>query len=145
MVDRWDAVTPFGNKGQEGKPPPPPEPWRYGCPAFCLAVNMRRLTSWSRSTGKMYIVALPWSTLFLLWSFQEVMRSYLICRVIRFVCHGILQQTYDFSTAPCKCLSGKSIPHYMSDPPYFHTDVGYNSDPYPPPITTTPVRVLQGV
>ena len=72
LVDRYDAVTPFGKKVQEGAPPLPPMPWRDGSLARFKDVNVRRLTSWRWSTGTMEIVALPGSTLLLSWNFKHL-------------------------------------------------------------------------
>ena len=77
MVDRYNAVNPFGNIGQEGPPPLPPETCQYGCPARFWAVNARRLNSWKGSKGTMEIVALTGSTLLLLWSFQAFILSFI--------------------------------------------------------------------
>ena len=77
MVDRYDAVTPFGKKGQGRPPSLPSEPWRYGRPYYCQAMDVRRLTFWRGSTGTMEIMALPGSTLLSLWSFQSFIFSFI--------------------------------------------------------------------
>ena len=58
FVDRYNAVTLFGKKVQEGPPPLPPEPWQDRRPACCRDVNARRPTSWRVSSETMEIVVL---------------------------------------------------------------------------------------
>ena len=77
MVDRYDAVTPFGNKVQKVTLMSPPDMWQDRCPACCRSVNARRLTSWRVSTGKMEIVALPGYIFLSLWAFQAFIFSFL--------------------------------------------------------------------
>ena len=62
LVNRYDAVTPFGKEVQEGPPHLPPKPLRDGHPECCQYANASRPTSWRGGAGKMKIVTLPGST-----------------------------------------------------------------------------------
>ena len=77
MVDQYNPVTSFGEKGQEVPLTPPSKPWQEKCPAHCLSVNAICLTYWRGSTGTMEIVALLGSTILSLRSFLASIFSFI--------------------------------------------------------------------
>ena len=143
MVYRYNSVTPFGKKGQEVSPPPPPDPFLRQTPGALSSHEQETpypMKGKYRNNGNS---STAWVYTFLVVVISSIYEVGFDLAGDAFFATGLYNKLMVCSTAPWKCQSGQSILHDISAPLAFHADAGDNSDPYPPPVTTTLSRVSQ--